>query len=155
MIIYQIILKRLNSQFNFLRIKIHELPLFMPIIFSCCRSDRNSDLSSPYLLSSGVGVPGVILLMFLFALWYHRRRRAAPNTLTRNISCEPFSKFDPEDGGMCFEVPVFSYVELETATNKFDHDKELGDGGFGTVYHGKRKTLFFLFTFVELGFKET
>lgn len=93
----------------------------------------------PSLLSSGAGVPAVILLMLLFALWYRRRRRAAPNILTRNISCEPYSKFDLEDTGVCFEVPVFSYAELEMATNKFDRDKELGDGGFGTVYHGIRK----------------
>ncbi|XP_023542042.1 LEAF RUST 10 DISEASE-RESISTANCE LOCUS RECEPTOR-LIKE PROTEIN KINASE-like 1.2 isoform X2 [Cucurbita pepo subsp. pepo] len=85
----------------------------------------------------GVGVLGVNLLMLLFALWYCKKRRAAPTMLTRNISCEPYSKFDLEDGGVCFEVPVFSYGELEMATNKFDRDKELGDGGFGTVYHGK------------------
>lgn len=111
---------------------------------------------SPSSLSSGAGVPGVILLMLLFALclWYCRKRHAAPNILTRNISCEPFSKFDLEDGGVCFEVPVFSYVELEKATNKFDRDKELGDGGFGTVYHGKRKTLLCLLTFVELRFEK-
>ncbi|KGN52101.1 LEAF RUST 10 DISEASE-RESISTANCE LOCUS RECEPTOR-LIKE PROTEIN KINASE-like 1.1 isoform X1 [Cucumis sativus] len=89
-------------------------------------------------IALGAGFSGVILLLLLFALWYRRRRRPAPNILTRNISCEPYSKFDVDDGGgVCFEVPVFSYTELETATNKFDRDKELGDGGFGTVYHGK------------------
>ncbi|XP_008446630.1 LEAF RUST 10 DISEASE-RESISTANCE LOCUS RECEPTOR-LIKE PROTEIN KINASE-like 1.2 isoform X2 [Cucumis melo] len=89
-------------------------------------------------IALGAGFSGVILLLLLFALWYRRRRRPAPNILTRNISCEPYSKFDVDDGGgVCFEVPVFSYAELETATNKFDRDKELGDGGFGTVYHGK------------------
>jgi hypothetical protein len=31
---------------------------------------------------------------------------------------------------------VFSYNELEEATNCFDSSKELGDGGFGTVYYG-------------------
>ena len=34
-------------------------------------------------------------------------------------------------------VTVFSYNELEEATNKFDPTKELGEGGFGIVYHGK------------------
>lgn len=38
---------------------------------------------------------------------------------------------------MYFGVPVFSYAELEDVTNKFDASKELGDGGFGTVYYGK------------------
>ncbi|KAB5560970.1 hypothetical protein DKX38_005927 [Salix brachista] len=35
-----------------------------------------------------------------------------------------------------FGVRVFSYNELEEATNCFDSSKQLGDGGFGTVYHG-------------------
>ncbi|KAF9683965.1 hypothetical protein SADUNF_Sadunf04G0068800 [Salix dunnii] len=35
-----------------------------------------------------------------------------------------------------FGVRVFSYNELEEATNCFDSSKQLGDGGFGTVYYG-------------------
>eukprot|EP00258_Populus_trichocarpa_P027954 XP_024443973.1 LEAF RUST 10 DISEASE-RESISTANCE LOCUS RECEPTOR-LIKE PROTEIN KINASE-like 1.3 isoform X2 [Populus trichocarpa] len=49
------------------------------------------------------------------------------------------SKSYLEKGSTYFGVPVFSYSELEEATNCFDPSKELGDGGFGTVYHGVLK----------------
>ncbi|GJZ92266.1 leaf rust 10 disease-resistance locus receptor-like protein kinase-like 1.1 protein [Tanacetum coccineum] len=42
-----------------------------------------------------------------------------------------------EDGSIFFSVSVFSYAELEDATKFFDPSRELGGGGFGTVYHGK------------------
>ncbi|XP_027358751.1 LEAF RUST 10 DISEASE-RESISTANCE LOCUS RECEPTOR-LIKE PROTEIN KINASE-like 1.3 [Abrus precatorius] len=38
-----------------------------------------------------------------------------------------------------FGVHVFSYAELEEGTNNFDPSRELGDGGFGTVYYGTLK----------------
>ena len=37
-----------------------------------------------------------------------------------------------------FGVQLFTYTELEEATSNFDPSKELGDGGFGTVYYGKK-----------------
>ncbi|KAG9131424.1 hypothetical protein Leryth_021098 [Lithospermum erythrorhizon] len=33
--------------------------------------------------------------------------------------------------------PVFSYEELEAATNRFDLKRKIGDGGFGSVYLGQ------------------
>ncbi|GKV50241.1 hypothetical protein SLEP1_g56953 [Rubroshorea leprosula] len=41
-----------------------------------------------------------------------------------------------EKGSTYFGVQVFSYAELEEATDNFDPSKELGEGGFGTVYYG-------------------
>jgi hypothetical protein len=37
-------------------------------------------------------------------------------------------------------VPVFSFKDLEVATKKFDSSRELGEGGFGTVYYGMCST---------------
>ena len=44
---------------------------------------------------------------------------------------------DVEKGSTYLGVHVFTYEELLEATNNFDSSKELGDGGFGTVYYGK------------------
>ncbi|KAJ6707480.1 hypothetical protein OIU85_027801 [Salix viminalis] len=46
------------------------------------------------------------------------------------------SKSGIDKSSTYFGVRVFSYNELEEATNCFDSSKQLGDGGFGTVYHG-------------------
>ena len=59
------------------------------------------------------------------------------------MSSDPSLK-DPEKGSKYFGLPLFTYDELEEATNYFDSDKELGDGGFGTVYFGKSRLLFCL-----------
>jgi hypothetical protein len=74
----------------------------------------------------------------LFAIWhYHKKKHASPDLLPRNTYSGSSSRSDLEAGSIYFKVPVFSYSELEEATNHFDLEKELGDGGFGTVYHGK------------------
>ncbi|KAL2499446.1 Protein kinase family protein [Abeliophyllum distichum] len=57
-------------------------------------------------------------------------------TFTRSIPSYPSSKSEFGRASFYFGVQVFSYNELEEATNNFDPSKELGDGGFGTVYYG-------------------
>lgn len=47
------------------------------------------------------------------------------------------SLHDIEKGSRYFGVHLFTYAELEEATHNFDSARELGDGGFGTVYYGK------------------
>ena len=38
----------------------------------------------------------------------------------------------------------FSYEELEEATDSFNENRELGDGGFGTVYKGTQDDMVIL-----------
>ncbi|KAA8532671.1 hypothetical protein F0562_032704 [Nyssa sinensis] len=107
-----------------------------PHAWRCASSSRKSKLPVPLILSTAIPGVTIIFIAFFFILW-------RPN-IWKNVSSYfiPRSSFDPskaelEEGSVYFGVPVFSYCELEEATNSFNTSKELGDGGFGTVYHGK------------------
>ncbi|XP_025815868.1 LEAF RUST 10 DISEASE-RESISTANCE LOCUS RECEPTOR-LIKE PROTEIN KINASE-like 1.2 isoform X4 [Panicum hallii] len=85
----------------------------------------------------GVGAGGILLVACLLIVWHKRKRRKqarAPNGFTRSeSSMQSYSK-DLELGG---SPHIFTYEELEEATDGFSDSRELGDGGFGTVYKGK------------------
>ncbi|XP_038701512.1 LEAF RUST 10 DISEASE-RESISTANCE LOCUS RECEPTOR-LIKE PROTEIN KINASE-like 1.4 isoform X3 [Tripterygium wilfordii] len=109
-------------------------------------------------LGVGIGGAGIIFILlgcWLFLIIRRRKRKAAlfeskvisgppsskslptPTTnFSQSIPSYPSSKSDLEKGSTYFGVQVFSYTELEKATDNFDASKELGDGGFGIVYYG-------------------
>uniref|UniRef100_A0A803R0J4 non-specific serine/threonine protein kinase n=1 Tax=Cannabis sativa TaxID=3483 RepID=A0A803R0J4_CANSA len=103
----------------------------------------NSPRKRDWLLKGGIAVGAIfagIILMGFVVFCYQRRNKktnAPPYFLSRSISSNISSVKDIEKGSTYFGVHLFSYEELVEATNNFDSSKELGDGGFGTVYYGK------------------
>ncbi|KAK2652306.1 hypothetical protein Ddye_012162 [Dipteronia dyeriana] len=113
------------------------------------------------VIAAGSAVVGIVMVVFLLLI-IRKRRKIAAQTKTRDLQTPPssngttsttttsrsqsipsypFSKLDLDRGmrSTYFGAHVFSYDELEQATNNFHPSKELGDGGFGTVYYGELK----------------
>ncbi|XP_017699700.1 LEAF RUST 10 DISEASE-RESISTANCE LOCUS RECEPTOR-LIKE PROTEIN KINASE-like 1.2 isoform X6 [Phoenix dactylifera] len=112
-----------------------------PALGSCLSGNSGSKKQTKTIIigvSAGAGV--VLIAGVLCVLWfrYKKRKQHSPSSkdLIRNSSFEASSK-DPELGSIHYQTHVFTYEELQEATNHFDSSKELGDGGFGTVYKGK------------------
>ncbi|KAK1387958.1 putative serine/threonine-protein kinase [Heracleum sosnowskyi] len=114
--------------------------------FICICNDQARSTKCEHKMRVGVKV-GIALgsLAFGIALtalgfcFYIRRKKAehGSSLMSRNISSYQGSISDSEKGGTCMGVPIFSYADLEKATNNFDSNREVGDGGFGSVYKGK------------------
>ncbi|XP_016451386.2 LEAF RUST 10 DISEASE-RESISTANCE LOCUS RECEPTOR-LIKE PROTEIN KINASE-like 1.2 isoform X2 [Nicotiana tabacum] len=94
-------------------------------------------------VKAAVGVSAAALTAFVacvFFFLYRRRQKksdAGSSLISSSILSYPSSIADPEKASHYFGIPVFDYNELQEATSNFDSNKELGEGGFGTVYKGK------------------
>ncbi|KAB5560966.1 hypothetical protein DKX38_005923 [Salix brachista] len=134
-----------------------------PRDFNCLPSppsQSTKETSNPDSLKIGLSTAGTVVCVFLgcwiVTIIQRKRRKAAllkskdipvatppsskrlatSTNLSQTIPAITSSKSDINKGSTYFGVRVFSYNELEEATSYFDSSKELGDGGFGTVYYG-------------------
>ncbi|KAL3735280.1 hypothetical protein ACJRO7_024417 [Eucalyptus globulus] len=111
------------------------------------------------LFLAGAAIAGLLLGFWIFSYIQKRKRKRAAaaeaqsksitpppsskglpissTNFSRTTPSYPTSKSDLDRGSTYFGVQVFNYTELEEATQNFDPSRELGEGGFGTVYYGR------------------
>ncbi|URE29646.1 STYKc [Musa troglodytarum] len=104
-----------------------------------CGDPSNGARHKHIMIGISAAIGSLLLLLTLFVFYKHKKKQQfspSSKSFVRNASADSYLK-DPEMSGIHFQTHLFSYAELQEATNRFDASKELGDGGFCTVYKGK------------------
>ncbi|KAM4071016.1 hypothetical protein ACB094_11G029500 [Castanea mollissima] len=96
-------------------------PEFTPTVSNIPPSSNKNRTGLIVVVIVGVGV---LSFLAVFVVFYIVRRRKPP------------TNDDEELLGIDAKTFTFSYAELKTATEDFNPDNKLGEGGFGPVYKG-------------------
>ncbi|KAL7171131.1 hypothetical protein ACSBR2_035894 [Camellia fascicularis] len=107
--------------------------------FQCIEQAKHGTNHLILILATVLPGGGIFLLCLLIVITRLRKEWNYNSSYisSRDNFSNRFLQVGAEGGSFYFGVSVFSYAELEEATHNFDPTKELGDGGFGIVYHGK------------------
>ncbi|XP_078431218.1 putative LRR receptor-like serine/threonine-protein kinase At1g53430 [Wolffia australiana] len=92
-------------------------PNFTPRIFK-----ENERLSVGAIIGIAVSSSVLVMLLIVGDIWFLYRRR-------KSIENDEFKGIDLPTGG-------FSLKQIKAATNNFDPENKIGEGGFGPVYKG-------------------
>uniref|UniRef100_A0A803PIC6 Protein kinase domain-containing protein n=1 Tax=Cannabis sativa TaxID=3483 RepID=A0A803PIC6_CANSA len=109
-----------------------------------CLTDEGDEKKKPKLalrLGLGLGL-GCGIVLTIIGLGIIMWRRKQKHVVTKTMADDPHMNIEDVQGrtsGYLGGVLVFSYKDLTQATNNFHSKRELGHGGFGTVYYGKLK----------------